>query len=101
MLSMLRVLRVLNLMSSNIDLQQPVLQEMLSHGPFVARVRGSSSRQNTLKMRIRVRKVGKSNSNFACKYIYIPIFLNNLCCEGWGLIAKIYVLITCNPDPII
>jgi hypothetical protein len=91
---MLRVPRALNLMSSDIDLRPPVLQEMLSDG----------SRQNTLKMRIRVRKVllnGKSNSNFACKYIYIPIFLNNLCREGWGLIAKIYVLITCNPNPII
>ena len=91
---MLRVPRALNLMSSDIDFRPPVLQEMLSDG----------SRQNTLKMRIRVRKVllnGKSNSNFACKYIYIPIFLNNLCREGWGLIAKIYVLITCNPNPII
>jgi hypothetical protein len=80
--SRLRVPRALNL-------------EMLSDGPLVARVRGSRSRQNTLKMRIRVRKVllnRKSNSNFACKYIYIPIFLNNLCREGWGLIAEIYVL---------
>jgi hypothetical protein len=88
-------------MSTDIDLQQPVLQEILSDGPLVARVRGSSGRQNTLKMRIRVRKVlsnGKLNSNhFARKYIYIPIFLNNLCREGWRLIAKIYALITCNP----
>ena len=100
---MLRVPRVLNFMSSDIDLWQPVLQEMLSDGPLVARVQGSSSCQNTLKMMIRVRKVllnGKSNSNqsFAFKYIYIPVFLNNLCCEG--LIAKIYVSI-CNPNPII
>ena len=73
-------------MSTDIDLRQPVLQEILSDGPLVARVRGSSNCQNTLKMKIRVRKVllnGKLNSNhFACKYIYIPIFLNNLCREG-------------------
>ena len=82
-------------MSRDIGLRQPVPQEMLSDRPLVVGVRGSRSRQSTLKMRIRVRKVllnGKSNSNFACKYIYIPIFLNNLCREGWGLIAEIYVL---------
>jgi len=84
--SMLRVPRALNLMLTDIDLRQPVLQEILSDGPLVVRVRGSSNRQNTLKMKIRVRKVllnGKLNSNhFAYKYIYMPIFLNNLCCEG-------------------
>jgi hypothetical protein len=85
--SMLRVVpHALNLMSSDIDLWQPVPQEMLSDHPLVVRVRGFSSRQNTSKMGIRVRKVllnGKSNSNLACKYMYIPIFLDNSCRERW------------------
>jgi hypothetical protein len=38
---------VLNLMLGVIDLQQPVLQEMLSDSPLVVRVRGLSSSQNT------------------------------------------------------
>ena len=44
--SMLRVPHAINLMLTDIDLWQPVV-----------RVRGSSSRQNSSKMRIQVRKV--------------------------------------------